>query len=198
MEYQKIIEVKLPTNKGNYKLIAYQNGNPDKYHLALVHGNVKNKAGVLVRIHSSCITGDIFGSLRCDCGPQLDTAMEKIKKAKLGVILYLFQEGRGIGLINKLKAYKLQEHGLDTVEANLKLGLPVDLRDYRPAAQILQDLGIRSVNLMTNNPEKISELISFGIPVDARVPLEIKPVPSNEKYLETKKFKLGHLLTQVN
>lgn len=197
MEYRKIVEVKLPTNKGKFRLIAYQNGNPDKYHLALVVGNPKGKSGVLVRVHSSCITGDIFGSLRCDCGPQLENAMSLIEKAGNGIILYLFQEGRGIGLINKLKAYKLQEEGLDTVEANLKLGLPVDLREYRPAAEILKDLGIKSIKLMTNNPDKIAELASLGVRVEERMPLEIKPVETNKKYLATKKIKLGHLLTEV-
>lgn len=194
-QYHRIVEVKLPTNMGHFRMIGYQNSHPDKYHIALIKGNPEGKRGVLARIHSSCITGDIFGSLRCDCGQQLETAMDIINKNGEGIILYLFQEGRGIGLINKLKAYRLQEEGLDTVEANLQLGLPVDLRNYLPAAEILKDLKIKSVKLLTNNPDKIAELKKFGVNVSARLPLEFRPVKHNQNYLLTKKVKLGHLLS---
>lgn len=197
MKYKRIVKVKLPTNKGIFTLVAYQNGHPDRFHVALIKGNPEGRSDVLVRIHSSCVTGDIFGSLRCDCGAQLEKAMEMIEKAGVGIILYLFQEGRGIGLINKLKAYKLQETGLDTVEANVALGLPVDQRDYKPAAEILEDLKIKSIKLMTNNPDKINDLAKHGININQRVPLEVKPAAHNYHYLSTKKEKLGHELSLV-
>lgn len=197
MEYKKIVTIKLPTEYGIFKLVGYQNHHPDKYHVALVKGNCKNKRGVLVRIHSSCVTGDIFGSLRCDCGAQLEKAMELISNNGCGIILYLFQEGRGIGLINKLKAYKLQEQGFDTVEANLKLGLPVDQRNYQVAAEILKSLGVKSIKLLTNNPDKVEDLEKRGVKVITRVPVEIQPDQYNLRYLSTKKEKLGHMLDLV-
>lgn len=197
MEYKKVVSIKLPTDIGKFQLVAYQNSHPDVYHLALIMGNVKNKDKVLVRIHSSCITGDIFGSLRCDCGLQLQSAMKTIAKEGCGIILYLFQEGRGIGLLNKLRAYKLQERGADTVEANIQLGLPVDSRSYLPAAEILKDLGVESIQLLTNNPDKVRGLRKLGINIAKRVQHETKPVGDNAKYLKTKREKLGHYLNLV-
>lgn len=188
------VEIKLPTDFGDFKMIGYSNTIDDKEHVAIVKGNVDDGTPVLVRVHSECLTGDVFGSCRCDCGPQLHSALKMIEKEGRGVIIYLRQEGRGIGLLNKLKAYKLQEDGLDTVEANLHLGFEADLRNYEIASEILQDLGITKVNLLTNNPHKIEELTAYGIKINERVPLQTEMKADNEQYLQTKLEKMGHLL----
>jgi len=185
----------LPTLWGDFKLIAYRALLKDRVHLALVKGEVKGKKSVLVRVHSQCLTGDIFGSLRCDCGEQLKRALQKVGSSGCGVVLYLNQEGRGIGLLNKLRAYELQDKGMDTVEANQKLGFEPDLRDYGIGAQILADLGLRKIRLLTNNPRKIIGLKGYGLEVTERIPLEIKLNETNKSYLEAKQKKLGHLLT---
>lgn len=188
-------ETKLPTRYGGeFKLIAYQNDIDDLEHVALVKGKISPDEEILVRVHSECLTGDVFGSLRCDCGGQLQAAMHQVGKAGNGVILYMHQEGRGIGLINKLKAYALQDKGLDTVEANLELGFKADLRDYGIGAQILRDLGVRKMRLMTNNPKKIVGLEGYGLQVVGREPIEMHPVPENLGYLQCKKDKMGHML----
>lgn len=186
------VEVNMPTEWGNFKLIDYGVETNGQEHLVLVKGEWKKDEPVLVRMHSSCVTGDIFGSCRCDCGAQLHKSMEMIEKEGKGVIVYLNQEGRGIGLLNKLKAYKLQEEGLDTVEANVELGFKIDERDYGIGAQILRDLGVRKIKLMTNNPKKRAGLIGYGLEIVENVPIVIKPNPHNAKYLQTKKDKLGH------
>ncbi len=191
---RRAVEVNLPTHLGDFKLIAYETLIDDKNHLALVKGNVSNGDPVLLRVHSSCATGDIFGSMRCDCGEQLATAMSMIEREGRGVLLYIMQEGRGIGLINKLKAYNLQDDGMDTVEANEKLGFKADLRDYGIGAQILLDLGIRKMRLMTNNPKKVVGLEGYGLEVTERVPLEIDANDINKDYLETKRDKMGHIM----
>ncbi|GAA0364241.1 bifunctional 3,4-dihydroxy-2-butanone-4-phosphate synthase/GTP cyclohydrolase II [Bacillus horti] len=188
------VAVSLPTAYGTFKAIAYTNVLDDKEHVALVKGDITPDEPVLVRVHSECLTGDIFGSYRCDCGPQLHAALEQIEKAGQGILLYMRQEGRGIGLINKLKAYELQEQGYDTVEANEKLGFAADLRDYGIGAQILKDLGLKKMSLLTNNPRKRAGLEGYELEVVERVPLEIGQHAENRKYLETKKSKLGHLL----
>jgi len=188
----------LPTSYGDFKLIAYRTILEDRVHLALVKGKVKGKENVLVRVHSQCLTGDVFRSLRCDCGEQLKRALEKIGKSDCGVILYLNQEGRGIGLLNKLRAYEFQDKGMDTVEANEKLGFKPDLRNYGIGAQILADLGLHKIRLLTNNPRKIVGLKGYGLEVSERVPLEIEPNEINKSYLESKQRKLGHLLTLKN
>jgi len=166
----------------------------DKHHVALVKGDVAGRPDVLVRVHSECLTGDVFHSLRCDCGEQLTSALAMIEREGRGVLLYLSQEGRGIGLLNKLRAYRLQEDGLDTVEANERLGLPADLRDYGIGAQILADLGVRRIDLLTNNPRKVVGLEAYGLHIESRVPVQVKPNPHNRRYLSTKRDKLGHLL----
>lgn len=188
----KEVEVDMPTNWGDFKLIAYKVSTTGQEHLALVKGEWKKDESVLVRVHSSCVTGDIFGSCRCDCGPQLHAAMETIEKEGKGVIVYMNQEGRGIGLLNKLKAYKLQEKGLDTVEANLELGFKMDERDYGIGAQIIRDLGISKIKLLTNNPKKRAGLIGYGLEIVENLPIIITPNPHNVKYLQTKKDKMGH------
>lgn len=186
------IGVQMPTSWGNFDLVAYRQTNTDDIHLALVKGTWQQDEPVLVRVHSSCITGDIFGSCRCDCGPQLHTAMKMVEEAGKGVVLYMNQEGRGIGLVNKLKAYKLQEQGLDTVQANEVLGFKMDARDYGVGAQILRDLGVRKIKLISNNPKKRAGLIGYGLEIVDTVPIEIQPNPHNQKYLETKRDKMGH------
>ena len=191
---KRAVTAKLPTEAGEFDLVLYETSVDDSKHMALVKGTVNDGQPVLVRVHSQCLTGDVFGSVRCDCGPQLRRAMEKIADAGRGVILYINQEGRGIGLANKLKAYALQEQGLDTVEANLALGFGPDLRDYGIGAQILVDLGLKDLRLLTNNPRKIVGLEGYGLRVVERVPIEVAPRPENAKYLETKREKLGHLL----
>ncbi|GGI15669.1 bifunctional 3,4-dihydroxy-2-butanone-4-phosphate synthase/GTP cyclohydrolase II [Gottfriedia solisilvae] len=188
------VEIKLPTDYGDFKMIGYSNTVDDKEHAAIVKGNIDDGKPVLVRVHSECLTGDVFGSCRCDCGPQLHSALNMIEEEGRGVIVYMRQEGRGIGLLNKLKAYKLQEEGLDTVEANLHLGFEADLRNYEITAQILKDLGIMKVNLLTNNPLKIEELKAYGISINERVPLQTEMKADNEQYLQTKLEKMGHLL----
>lgn len=189
---EEIVRVDMPTKYGDFKLIAFYEKNTMNEHLALIKGEWEKDEPVLVRVHSSCFTGDILGSLRCDCGEQLHAAMSKVEKEGKGVILYMNQEGRGIGLINKLKAYKLQENGLDTVEANLHLGFPMDKRDYGIGAQILRYLGITKLRMMSNNPKKRAGLLGYGLEIVEAVPIEITPNPHNEKYLKTKRDKLGH------
>ena len=193
----EVAVAKMPTQWGEFNLHAYENCLDDKEHIALVKGDVKGKEEVLVRIHSECFTGDVLGSRRCDCGSQLHKAMKTIDEKEEGVILYLRQEGRGIGLYNKMKAYNLQDEGLDTVEANEKLGFEADLRDYVLGSQILKDLGVKSVKLMTNNPKKIEGLKSYGIDVVDRENIEITPNEENKRYLKTKKEKLDHMLEKV-
>jgi 3,4-dihydroxy 2-butanone 4-phosphate synthase / GTP cyclohydrolase II len=195
---QRAVESKLPTAHGEFKLIAYESFIDNQNHIAFVKSDVSDGEPVLVRVHSQCATGDTFGSLRCDCGHQLETAMRMIEKEGRGVLVYLMQEGRGIGLINKLKAYNLQDEGFDTVEANEKLGFKADLRDYGIGAQILQDLGVRKMKLMTNNPKKIVGLEGYGLEIVERVPLEIEPNEVNLQYLQTKRDKLGHMIESVS
>jgi 3,4-dihydroxy 2-butanone 4-phosphate synthase/GTP cyclohydrolase II len=189
---EEIVRVDMPTKWGNFKLIAFNEKGTANEHLALIKGEWQKDEPVLVRVHSSCFTGDIMGSLRCDCGEQLHAAMEQVEKEGKGVILYMNQEGRGIGLVNKLKAYKLQESGFDTVEANLHLGFPMDKRDYGIGAQILRYLGISKLRLLSNNPKKRAGLLGYGLEIVEAVPIEVAPNPHNEKYLTTKRDKLGH------
>ena len=193
---RRVVATTLPPPKGEFQLIAYESSIDGQSHVALVLGDIRQPP-VLVRVHSECLTGDVFGSWRCDCGPQLESALKLIQKDGRGVILYLRQEGRGIGLVNKIKAYALQDKGLDTVEANKALGFDPDLRDYGIGAQILADLGLTQVRLMTNNPRKLVGLDGFGLSIVERVPLEIPATPVNAKYLKAKKEKLGHLLLEV-
>ncbi|MEO5979172.1 MAG: bifunctional 3,4-dihydroxy-2-butanone-4-phosphate synthase/GTP cyclohydrolase II [Chryseolinea sp.] len=186
------IEVDMPTDHGHFRLIAFDQINTNEVHLALIKGTWEKDEPVLVRVHSSCVTGDIFGSCRCDCGTQLHKAMDLVNEEGKGVVLYMKQEGRGIGLLNKLKAYKLQEEGLDTVEANIKLGFDMDERDYGIGAQIIRNLGITKIRLITNNPKKRVGLMGYGLEIVDNVPIEVVPNPHNEKYLKTKRDKLGH------
>jgi 3,4-dihydroxy 2-butanone 4-phosphate synthase/GTP cyclohydrolase II len=188
----------MPTDFGEFTAVAYEATVYDRIHLALVMGDVAGDMPVLVRMHSECLTGDVFHSLRCDCGSQLLKAMTVIKEAGRGVIVYLRQEGRGIGLHNKVRAYELQDQGMDTVEANTALGFKADLRDYGIGAQILVDLGLRNLRLLTNNPSKRAGLEGYGLQVVERVPLEVPSNPENRKYLMTKRNKLGHLLTSAD
>ena len=190
----QVAETVLPTPFGEFKAVAFLNDIDDYEHLALVKGNITPEKNVLVRVHSQCLTGDVFGSFRCDCGSQLEKAMEIVQKEGTGVILYMQQEGRGIGLANKLKAYALQDKGLDTVEANEELGFDADLRDYGVGAQILSSLGVRNMRLMTNNPKKIKGLEGYSLVIKGRVPIETVPRPENMKYLLTKCKKLGHIM----
>jgi 3,4-dihydroxy 2-butanone 4-phosphate synthase / GTP cyclohydrolase II len=188
----EIVRVEMPTKYGHFQLVAFNEKNTMNEHLALIKGEWKKDEPVLVRVHSSCFTGDILGSMRCDCGEQLHAAMQMVEKEGKGAILYMNQEGRGIGLVNKLKAYKLQENGLDTVEANLHLGFPMDKRDYGIGAQMLRHLGITKLRLMSNNPKKRAGLLGYGIDIVETVAIEVQPNPHNEKYLITKRDKLGH------
>lgn len=186
------IGVNMPTEWGNFDMVAFRQLDNDQLHLALIKGTWEEDEPIMVRVHSSCVTGDIFGSCRCDCGPQLHAAMEMVEKAGKGVILYMNQEGRGIGLLNKLKAYKLQEMGRDTVEANLELGFKMDERDYGVGAQILRNLGIKKMKLISNNPKKRAGLIGYGLEIIDSIPVEIASNPHNEQYLQTKRDKMGH------
>jgi len=189
---ERLVDVKMPTENGDFQLHAYKEINSGQEHLALVKGTWEKDEAVLVRVHSSCITGDIFGSCRCDCGPQLNAAMKAIEKEGKGVIVYMNQEGRGIGLVNKLKAYKLQEEGYDTVEANIKLGFKMDERDYGIGAQIIRDLGVSKMKLMTNNPTKRTGLVGYGLEIVENVSIEVESNQHNEDYMITKRDKMGH------
>ncbi|NLL74725.1 MAG: GTP cyclohydrolase II, partial [Erysipelothrix sp.] len=191
---ERSAEVKLPTEYGDFKMVGYRDMRNNQEHVAIVKGNVFDQEHVLVRVHSECLTGDIFGSKRCDCGEQLHTALKRIETAGHGVVIYLKQEGRGIGLLNKLKAYELQEQGYDTVDANLMLGFKEDERTYEVAAQILRDLGIQSVQLMTNNPDKINQLLGLGVKISDRNAIEVESNEYDAKYLKTKKTRMNHLL----
>src|SRR4051812_31245342 len=191
---ERVVSTRLPTAFGEFAAVGYRSLVDDKHHLAMVKGNVSGMEDVLVRVHSECLTGDVFHSLRCDCGEQLEAALAMIEREGAGVLLYLSQEGRGIGLLNKLRAYKLQEEGLDTVDANLKLGLPADLRDYGIGAQILVDLGLTSIRILTNNPKKIIGLEGYGLRVTDQIRIEHQPTQHNRDYLRAKKERMGHLL----
>jgi 3,4-dihydroxy 2-butanone 4-phosphate synthase/GTP cyclohydrolase II len=188
------VRVKMPTKYGIFELIAFSQTNTHELHLALKKGDWEPDEPVMVRVHSSCLTGDILGSLRCDCGDQLHRAMQMVEKEGKGLVLYMNQEGRGIGLLNKLRAYKLQEEGLDTVEANLELGFEIDQRDYGVGAQILRALGISKMRLLSNNPKKRAGLLGYGLEIVETLPIEIKPNKYNEKYLKTKRDKMGHTI----
>jgi 3,4-dihydroxy 2-butanone 4-phosphate synthase / GTP cyclohydrolase II len=194
----KVAEAKLPTKFGDFKIIAYRSTTDPTEHVAVVMGNVNTEEPVLVRVHSQCLTGDVFHSLRCDCGDQIEIAMQRIAKEGRGVVLYMRQEGRGIGLHNKIKAYALQDKGMDTVEANLALGFKADQRDYGVGAQILCDLGIRNLRLMTNNPKKMSGLSAYGLKIVEQLPITTKPNVHNKRYLKTKQDKMGHLLKIID
>ncbi len=191
---ERVVSTRLPTAFGDFVAVGYRSLVDNKHHVALVKGEIAGAADVLVRVHSECLTGDVFHSLRCDCGEQLESALAMIESEGCGVLLYLSQEGRGIGLLNKLRAYKLQEEGLDTVDANLRLGLPADLRDYGIGAQILVDLGLSSIRILTNNPKKISGLAGYGLSVTDQLPIQHAPNPHNEAYLRAKAQRLGHTL----
>jgi 3,4-dihydroxy 2-butanone 4-phosphate synthase/GTP cyclohydrolase II len=191
---ERVVEAQLPTQFGDFNVVGYRSLVDEKHHIAMVRGDVAGQDDVLVRVHSECLTGDVFHSLRCDCGQQLEDALLRIHDEGCGVLLYLAQEGRGIGLLNKLRAYRLQEEGLDTVDANVRLGLPADLRDYGIGAQILVDLGLTSIRLLTNNPKKIVGLEGYGLTVTDQVPIEHPPGEHNREYLRTKKDRMGHLL----
>jgi 3,4-dihydroxy 2-butanone 4-phosphate synthase / GTP cyclohydrolase II len=191
---ERVVQTALPTGFGDFDVVGYRSLVDDKHHVALVKGDVSGRTDVLVRVHSECLTGDVFHSLRCDCGQQLESALAMIEQEGCGVLLYLAQEGRGIGLLNKLRAYKLQEEGFDTVDANLQLGLPADLRDYGIGAQILVDLGLSTIRILTNNPKKIRGLEGYGLRVTAQIPIEHEANPHNENYLRAKAERMGHTL----
>jgi 3,4-dihydroxy 2-butanone 4-phosphate synthase / GTP cyclohydrolase II len=195
---RRAASAKIPTQYGEFKVIVYENDIDPQHHVAFVKGDIDSQKDILVRVHSECLTSDVFGSLRCDCGPQIHEALKIIQKEGTGVVLYMRQEGRGIGLINKIKAYSLQDNGYDTVQANEKLGFKPDLRDYGIGAQILLDLGVRNMKLLTNNPRKVKGLEGFGLQIVDRVQIEIKPNEANSHYLKVKKDKLGHLLSMVD
>lgn len=194
LSVKRMVTARIPTPEGEFQLCLYHNNHDDKEHLALLFGEVEGQAGVMARVHSECFTGDVLGSRRCDCGEQLHDAMRQIAEAGQGVLVYLRQEGRGIGLLDKLRAYNLQDLGYDTVEANLLLGHQADERDYTVAARILEDLGIQSIRLLTNNPSKISHLQELGVVVDERLPLESTIYAENAYYLTTKVLRMDHLL----
>jgi 3,4-dihydroxy 2-butanone 4-phosphate synthase/GTP cyclohydrolase II len=191
---ERVVTTRLPTGFGEFNVVGYRSLVDDKHHVAMVKGEIEGQADVLVRVHSECLTGDVFHSLRCDCGEQLESALAMIEREGRGVLLYLAQEGRGIGLLNKLKAYNLQDKGFDTVDANLELGLPVDLRDYGIGAQILSDLGLSSIRILTNNPKKIRGLEGYGLSVTDQIPIQHAPNPHNAAYLRAKRDRLGHSL----
>jgi 3,4-dihydroxy 2-butanone 4-phosphate synthase/GTP cyclohydrolase II len=191
---ERVVATTLPTTFGQFEVVGYRSLVDEKHHVALVKGDVEGAEDVLVRMHSECLTGDVFHSLRCDCGEQLESALAMIEAEGRGVLVYLAQEGRGIGLLNKLRAYKLQEQGLDTVDANLELGLPADLREYGIGAQILVDLGLSSIRILTNNPKKIHGLQGYGLSVTEQVPIQHMPNPHNEGYLRAKAERMGHTL----
>jgi 3,4-dihydroxy 2-butanone 4-phosphate synthase/GTP cyclohydrolase II len=191
---ERVVSVRLPTDHGDFQAVAYRETLTGKQHVALVKGDVEGKDDILVRVHSECLTGDVFHSRRCDCGEQLERALARIEQEGKGVLLYLAQEGRGIGLLNKLRAYELQEQGLDTVEANLELGFKADAREYGIGSQILADLGLTTIRVLTNNPKKISGISGFGLEVVSQEPIEVEPNDENRSYLETKREKLGHTL----
>lgn len=194
---RRVATAKLPTEYGDFDIHVYENGFSDETHVALVRGEIGAGENVLTRIHSACLTGDIFHSARCDCGEQLHAALKCIVAEGRGVLLYLSQEGRGIGLANKIRAYALQDQGVDTVEANERLGFPADMRDYRAGQQMLRHLGVRTARLLSNNPRKLAGVTGEGLSVSERLPIEVPPTPSTERYLKTKKDKLGHLLSSV-
>jgi 3,4-dihydroxy 2-butanone 4-phosphate synthase/GTP cyclohydrolase II len=191
---ERVVETGLPTDFGDFNVVGYRSLVDDKHHVAMVKGEVDGADDVLVRVHSECLTGDVFHSQRCDCGQQLEDALRRIEEEGRGVLLYLAQEGRGIGLLNKLKAYELQESGLDTVEANLELGFAADAREYGIGNQILADLGLTTIRILTNNPKKLTGIEGFGLTVVEQVPIETEPTEDNRRYLETKRDKLGHRL----
>jgi 3,4-dihydroxy 2-butanone 4-phosphate synthase/GTP cyclohydrolase II len=191
---ERVTAVRLPTAYGEFMAVAFRETLTGKHHVALVRGEIEGRSDVLVRVHSECLTGDVFHSLRCDCGEQLELAMARIAEEERGVLLYMAQEGRGIGLLNKLKAYELQENGMDTVEANLELGFPADAREYGIGSQILADLGLSTIRILTNNPRKIAGIEGFGLKVVEQVPIEISPNAENRRYLAAKREKLGHRL----
>jgi 3,4-dihydroxy 2-butanone 4-phosphate synthase/GTP cyclohydrolase II len=195
---ERVASVRLPTSIGLFEAVAYEEVMTGKHHVALVKGDVAGAENVLVRVHSECLTGDVFHSQRCDCGEQLDRALRRIEAEGLGVLLYLSQEGRGIGLLNKLRAYELQEQGLDTVEANLRLGFAADVREYGIGSQILADLGLSTIRVLTNNPKKITGISGFGLSVVSQEPIEVEPNAENRDYLDSKRDKLGHLIGERN
>lgn len=194
---RRVASAKLPTDYGEFDVHVFKSAFSAKTQVALVHGEIGNGENVLTRVHSACLTGDLFHSVRCDCGRQLHAAMERIVEEGRGVLLYLDQEGRGIGLANKIRAYALQDHGVDTVEANERLGFPADVRDYRIASKMLRHLGVKTTRLLSNNPRKLAGVTGEGLSVSERLPIEIPPTASTERYLKTKKEKLGHLLSSV-